>query len=271
MYNITMVVKSNESKSDIIKRICLSERLDCNDHFAFSCIMIKESEETYKLKINCLQPFEDNPYTMTTLIDKLFEHPGRNAKYVVPPLKDFFVVFAPSLHKMVHQLHPRYCKLIPDKEDLFQTLSLVIVNLYNKGYYIHKRLIYKSFVNELNMQIRKSKYYTNIKSLDEPIGMDAEGNIITYLDKLECPKSSLVAYGLTHYTDNDYWDKKYEQLEKIMLKDMGKFQFDRIMIQIKTKTIDSKTSRILSKYREMFSPDYIPRPNAKGKAKRGTR
>jgi hypothetical protein len=54
-----------------------------------------------------------------------------------------------------------------------------------------------------------------------------------------------------------------------MLEDMSELQFERILIQLKTNTVDGNTSYKLDKYRQIFNPGYIPRPNAKGKPKGG--
>ena len=56
-----------------------------------------------------------------------------------------------------------------------------------------------------------------------------------------------------------------------MLKDMPEWQFNRILLQLKTNTIDRRTSYLLDKYRQEFNPGYTPRPNAKNKPKGGNK
>ena len=170
---------------------------------------------------------------------------------------------------MVARAHPRYENIIPEREELLSILYLTIMKLYNQGYYLHQTLIYKSFINELNMECRKLKGLSMTDSLDAPIGEDDDGKSITLLDQIADPDSSAWAHRCKHYTDEDYWDDMFEQIKAAMLEDMSELQFERILIQLKTMTVDRSTSYKLDKYREIFNPDYTPRPNAKGKNRGG--
>lgn len=268
MYNINVVVKPDETVNDIIEQICLSENIEYDDPFAFSAIMVKDSEQENfsKLKINCIEPVEDNPFTPLTLIKTLFEKPAKEngIRYVVAPLEQYLSIYKPMLLKMVNDVYPHYKNLIPDKEDIMSILYLTIVRLNHKGYYLHNHLIRKSFINELNMEVRKSKYFENVQSLDAQFGQDEEGSTLTLGDQLPCPVSTEIAREQMYYTEEDYWQDMFEEIRAAMLEDMSQLSFDRIMIQIKSKTIETSTSRILSKYRQEFNPGYIPRPNRKG-------
>lgn len=261
MYNINVVVKPDETVNDIIEQICLSENINCDDHFAFSAIMRKSKthEDCNELKINCLEVKESNPFTPVSLITSLYDCPPKHndVRYVMVPLEQYLTVFRPMLNKMVNRAYPFYKKLIPDKEDMMSILSLKIVELSNKGYYLHNYLIYKTFINALNMEVRKLKKF-DMRSLDAPIGHE-EGKIITLYDTLPCPIESEKARLRVECTED-----LYENLKQAMLKDMSQFAFDRILIQLKSRTVDVNTSRILSKYRDIFNPDFIPRPNSRG-------
>ena len=89
------------------------------------------------------------------------------------------------------------------------------------------------------------------------------------LDQIADPDATEWAKGTTTYTETDYWNDMYERIKTKMLEDMSQFQFDRIMIQLKSNTIDGSTAYKLDKYRRMFNPGYTPRPNAKGKNRGG--
>jgi hypothetical protein len=276
MNNINLVIKPDETMNDIIEQICLSEDIGYDDPFAFSAIMVrnKTRRDYFDLKINCIEPQEDNPYTPLSLIEKLFsmQEKENGIRCVVAPLEQYLTVHRPMLLKMTNKVYPRYQKLIPDKEDLLSTLFLVIVKLNNKGYYLHNRLIYKTFINELNMEVRKIKYYHgNIQSLDAPIGCSEDGEPICLLDQLECPISTEEARQLTHYTEADYREDLFNEIKSAMLEKMSELSFERILIQLGSKTVDTRTSRMLSKVREELNPGYIPRPNARGKSKGGKR
>ena len=258
MRNVLIRVKPGETASDLIAQICELENISHDTPFAFSAIMADD-----KLKINCLIDRE-NPYSPSTLISELFQTESKGTvRYVMPPLDLYITTFMPMLHKMVNKVYPYYKKLIPDKEDLMSILYLSIVKLYNKGYYLHNRLIYRSFVNDLNMEVRKLKNFSDICSLDAEIEGE-DGQNTTLLDLLRCEASSDEAYRQYHYTIEDYWEDEFIKVKETMLKDMSQLSFDRILIQLKTKTVTRDTSHILSKYRRILNPGYSPRPNAAG-------
>lgn len=255
MHNVNVVVKPDETATDLIEQICLSENIGYDDPFAFSAILVEN-----KLKINCIET--DNPFTPVALITQLFKS-EKAVKYVVPPLEIYLTTYKPMLYKMVNKAYPYYQKLIPDRDDLMSTLLLCIVKLHSKGYYLHNTLIYKCFTNDLNMEIRKLKHFTDCQSLDTPIGQDEDGKTITLADRVECPKASEEARQQYTYTERDYWEDMFDRIKDAMLQDMSQLSFDRILIQLKSKTITTEVSRTLTRYRKEFNPTYIPRPRAR--------
>lgn len=269
MTNVYVLIKPDETQNDVIAEICDDCGIGPNEHFAFSAIMTpdKEDDGYYRLKINCLVPVEENLYTPTSLVFELFskEEPPNKVRYVQPPIEQWLTVFRPLLMKIVARTHPRYETLIPEREELVSIMYLVIMKLYNQGYYLHQTLIQKAFVNELNMECRKLKGLNVTDSLDAPIGEDDDGKPITLLDQIADPESTVQF----EYTEEDYWNDMYERIKARMLQDMSQLQFDRILIQLKTHTVDRATSYKLDQYRELFNPGYVPRPNAKGKNRGG--
>lgn len=275
MTNVNVLIKPEETQNDIIAEICDDCGIGPNEHFAFSAIMTpdKEDDGYYHLKINCLNPMSENPFTPRDLVKNLLSkpEPPNKVRYVQPPIEQWLTVFRPLLMKMVTKVHPRYENLIPDREELVSLLYLTVMKLYNQGYYLHQTLIQKSFVNELNMECRKLKGLAITDSLDAPIGEDDDGKPMTLLDQIADPESSAWADRAKHYTEEDYWDDMFERIKARMLEDMSELQFDRILIQLKSMTIDRSTSYKLDKYRQIFNPNYTPRPNRKGKPNGGAK
>lgn len=263
MHNLKIIVKPGETQTDIIEQICLSENIERDDFFAFSAIMTKDPNDPdlHNLKINCT---ENNPFTPQSLITALFNASNKDVKFVNPPLENYFSLFQPMLHSMVNKAYPYYQNLIPDKNELMCILSLTIVDLYHKGYYLHKHLIYKSFINQLNKDIRKLKNFGETLSLDEEIAQE-DGSSVTRQEQLIDPVASDIAHAQYHYTQEDFKTDRFEQVKKIMLRDMSELSFDCILLRLKSKTIDTQTSRIITKYREMLNPGCPARPNRKGR------
>lgn len=272
MTNVNVLIKPEETQNDIIAEICDDCGIGPNEHFAFSAIMTPDKDEGYyKLKINCLDPMSENPFTPRSLVKNLLSkpEPPNKVRYVQPPIEQWLTVFRPLLMKIVTRVHPRYENLIPDREELISILYLTVMKLYNQGYYLHQTLIQKSFVNELNMECRKLKGLVVTDSLDAPVGEDDDGKPVTLLDQIADPDASAWARRCTSYTEEDYWDDMFQRIKARMLEDMSELQFDRILIQLKTMTVDRSTSYKLDKYRQIFNPGYTPRPTAKGQPKGG--
>lgn len=261
--NITVLVKPEETLSDLMQEVAVDNDLTLDEPFAFSAIKGKDN----KIKINCIEPAEHNPYSIRTLFNLLFhkksDYDAPIITYAQPPLEQWLDAYKPMLYNMVNRAHPYYSKLISNRDDMLSSLYFVVVKLYNKGYYLHQHLIYKAFINQLNMEVRQLKLHQNNMSLEEPLGHDEEGKAITLLDTLCDQQSTDEAYNLSHYSMNDYLEDLFNQLKETMLEDMSQLSFDRILLQLKSKTVTTQTSRILSKYRDIFNPSYIPRPNAR--------
>lgn len=265
MHNLKVVVRECDSAADTIRSIADKTNIHPDDPFAFSCIMTRDSKDNsiFNIKINMLE--DNNPYSITELISKLYKQDVKDIMYVVPPLEQYVDVYRPLLCKMVNKAYKVYANLIPEKEELMGILMLQIVQLYNKGYYLHNNLIYKSFINACNMEIRKLKYHDNDISMDEVVS-SKEGDVSLH-DMIADPGSSYDAHSQYHYTEEDYWHDVFELIKDNMLKEMSKLSFDRILFQLQNKCVDNQTSKILMKYREKFNPGLVLRPNRKKQTK----
>lgn len=272
MTNVKVLIKPDETTLDIIAEICEECNISPDEPFAFSAIMTPDKDDGYyKLKINCIEPSSENPYTPESLVTSLMrgKEQANKVRYVQPPLEQWLTIFRPFLLKLVNRVHPRYQQLIPEREELLSLLYLCVIRLHRKGYYLHNTLIHNSFINELNMECRKLKGDTKTDSLDAPIGQDDDGKDVTLLDQLADTDSTNWARRCLTYTDDDYWGDMFEAVKARMLEDMSEFAFERILLQLRTGTVDRSTSYKLDKYRQIFNPDYVPRPNAKGKNRGG--
>lgn len=267
MYNIKVLIKPDETLQDVIAELCDEGNVGPDEHFCFSAIMTPVADGCREMKLNCLLTKEDNPYSATDVAHDLLRRPvvpPNGVVYLQPPLEQWLTVFRPLLMNMVTRAKWRYERLIPDYDDHLSILYASVLSLYNKGYYLHNTLIFKTYINALNMECRRLKHFQNIESLDAPIGDDEEGKEITLLDQIA---------DSSHEDDeaNEYWHEKFETLKAKMLQDMSQLQFERILIQLATRTVDRSTSYKLDKYRQIFSPGWSRRPGAKNKNKGGNK
>lgn len=118
----------------------------------------------------------------TVLKDKkLKEH-----KYVIgykqPSLDVMCTLFEPCINKLANNVKQRWNNL--EYEDLCQTCKLVMCILYKKGYYIHKHLLEKSFINYVLMSLRKERDKPALVSLNDVFSKSEGQDDITFEDKL---------------------------------------------------------------------------------------
>lgn len=85
--------------------------------------------------------------------------------YGQPPIEIALEAFDPFVHKLAKYEKSRWSHL--DYEDLCQTCRLVMIKLYRKGYYVHKRLLQKAFNNEVLMSIRHEKNSPGVVSFED--------------------------------------------------------------------------------------------------------
>lgn len=273
MINHSVLILPDATPADIIESICIDKDVGQNEPFCFSAIMRPDKNDpaNYTIKINSLEPQSANPFSPETLVYTLLsqDEPSNGIRYLQPPLEQWLEIFRPLLTSLARKVHPRYNTLIPDYEEVLSILYECVVKLHRQGYYLHNTIIKKTFINALNYECRVLKSLQITDSLDAPIGCDDEGKEITLVDQIADPDASEWARRCAEYTEEDFWEDRFEEIKARMLEDMSELAFKRILIQLKTNTVDRHTSYILDKYRRIFNPNYTPRPNAKGKNRGG--
>lgn len=270
MKNYNVLIMPDETATDLTSRLCDLYNVGPNEPFCFSAIAKPADNPTHRrVKINALDEQADNPYTIAELVMLLYEDElfHKEISFIQPPLELWLVTFKPLLLSMVDRVYSRYERLIPDREEQLSILYLSVIKLYNQKYYLHKTVVYKTFVNDLNYECRKLKGIS-LESLDAPVGQDDDGKDLTLLDKLADPDAEFVDK-VCKNTDDDYWHEKFLAIKERMLQDMSELAFERILIQLMCKSVDRGTAYQLDKYRALFNPGYVPRPNARGKNRGG--
>lgn len=252
MHNYVFVIKQEQTLSDLIEEISEETSCELDDIFIFSAMY---NEKKHELRLNCTK--NNNAYSMSHLMDWLEEcltHPDET-HYKNAPIEQWLIQFEPSLANLVEEVYPRYKKMYPDKNDLKSILYLSIMKLYDKGYYLHKFIIRKTFVNDLNRSIRKEKYFADKRSLDQPLSSD---NSFTLADVVPDKEDAIMTY-----EERDYSEYLFNLIKTEMLTKMSELSFDMILLQIQSKTITPNTAKVLRDLRKKFSPNTAKRRNRK--------
>ena len=85
--------------------------------------------------------------------------------YNQPDIETMLEAYDPLINKLAKQQGERWKCF--EHEDLCQMCRLTMIKLYRKGYYIHKRLLYKSFNNDILMSLRHERNRPTIVSFED--------------------------------------------------------------------------------------------------------
>lgn len=142
-----------------------------------------------------------------------------------PPLELMVELYQPMIAKMATRLNLQWKQF--EYEDLVSMGNLVMVQLYNKGYYLNKYLIKTALNNEVLMQCRNFKDQPLIVSIYDKVNGEAKSDSedINYSDVIE---------------DESYKEKEeqedlqelekyvFEQVKDIIIEKIGQRQWDQL-------------------------------------------
>lgn len=258
MGSIYITLKEGETPEDMVQEL-IDEYAELTgnylleyEHVFFRAILPERDDGQRIIKVDFFYDKIFNSrrlYSAEEIAYKLLCNPtiGKHAIYVQPDLSLWFEMFDNVLNQMTTTVQPRYEKLIPSFDELKSSLCYVVVQLYNKGYYLSRPLIFKAFVNQLNMEVRKTKLFQNMQSLHDPIeDLDEQ---LTIEDMLEDPDSTKWAEDTRHISEEEYDEELLKKVKKACLMVMSPLRYERMLSQICTKTISVDTAKDLQKLR----------------------
>lgn len=165
------------------------ENLLENIPMLYSYIVFKKNDE-FVIQLNISQTERYNTLTVNKcindIVNKLINtdniQEGKVLCYDQPPIEILVEAFDPLVNKLALQQLEHWKQY--EHDDLCQTCRLVMVTLYNKGYYLHKSLISKAFSNEILMEIRHDRDKPLMLSLDDAFYRPIKGGSeeLTYAD-----------------------------------------------------------------------------------------
>lgn len=146
----------------------------------------------------------------------------------------------PLILKLAKEQHDAWEHL--EMEDLIQMCNLVICDLYYRGYYIHKNLIRRAFINYVLMHIRKDKGKPNIVSLEQDYGKSDNDERISIKDMI--PDVKLL---------NEQSDKEDKEVENQILTEMrdvvisiiGPRQYDQMLREYGNKQTTNWSRKLM--------------------------
>ena len=228
---LSLAISIKSSDDDIIDKI----RKSLKDIHALYSYLIYAKYKNNKLvgwliEYNFSQTDEYNTLDCSIIVDDIIFAilNNRNATqsvigYKQPSIELMLELYKPLMRKMALEQSEKWTCL--DYEDALSLCQYTMIRLYKKGYYIHKRLLYKSFENHILMQLRCEKNKPDIISLDHVVHSDGESGVITLGDVLPDTDAELKA---EEELEKEVIDAIFEEVKTMIIDFIGERQFEQL-------------------------------------------
>lgn len=177
------------------------------------------------------------------------------------PIETYILLHEPMIEKMAKQIQSQWSKL--ELEDLCQICRMCCVELYNKGYYLHKRLIWTTFKNRVTEEIRPLKKRGNVvsiydKSYDNP---DDEKDLTIEDTIVDTDAVYAVQDEMIRLSEKLI----FEEVKDIIVDLIGSRQFDTLYRDYKNKHTTTTSRKLLIKIKSHLASLGITREDFNNK------
>lgn len=243
----------NASKESIA--LAINDYLATYSH-VYSWILYNKTKE-YRLDVLVSETVRYNTVLVETLPSVVYETLQkyrreksedfvRNRKNALafrqPPLEILCETYKPLIYSLCIQQHTCWPQI--ELEDLIQMCNLRICVLYQQGYYIHKRLLNKSFANAVLMFLRPERYKPQTISLDQ-ISKSKSGDDES-VNRVEVIEDESATQRINEAIDEidgcTFEDLVSKEMRGIVLEFVSQRTYDQWCLEYGTKTVSRSTA-----------------------------
>lgn len=162
--------------------------------------------------------------------------------YQQPSLDLFFILYEPMISKMAKRINQDWPQL--EYDDLAQICRMCCVELHNKGYYLHKSLIWTTFKNAVLEELRPLKRRGTVISIYESSNDENDKNNKT----LRLIDGLVDVDALNTLQDQDYKDAEmaiFAEVKDIIVDFVGQRRFDALFRDYKHKHTTGASRKLL--------------------------
>ena len=154
-------------------------------------------------------------------------------------------LYEPLISKLASEQHNKWSRYI-EYDDLLQICKEQVCILYNKGYYIHRLLLYRTFNNAVLMYMKKIRHNVQAISLDEIVDSDDYGS----LSIKDCIPDQLLIDSLYDAEEREYNHDLCMELKKIIVQFSSQRQYEQLLNSYGTKTTDAWSRKFMQKVKK---------------------
>lgn len=195
--------------------------------------------KSYRLEVLYSMIERYNTINISTIVERVSlaiakdnEPSSKLIGYKQPPLEILIRAYEPLIINLAKRQHEHWREI--EIEDLQQMCRLVICILYNSGYYIHKKLIVKTFNNYVLQYLKHERYRPTIVSLDEPI--KAKGENLTVKDVIKDDDYEQKIQDEEDYEENLTFLNEFRSL---VIQEIGERSYEQLLKQYSNKSTDA--------------------------------
>lgn len=241
-------------KENVLTKVCKTLKNDSivdleipNISKIFSYIVYHNNGE-FEIQYNISQTNKYNTIKMCEVINNITDAIN---KY--DGLKKVVIYKQPSLELLLKLYKGLIIKLSKEQkqswqflelDDLIQMCSLVICDLYYKGYYIHKNLIRRAFINYVLLHIKKERNKPLIVSLEQEYSKKDDDDKVTIADMIP-DKQQLYA---EIDSDNEEVQRKIlQEVKDIVVDFIGIRQYDQLLREYTNKQTTEWSRKLMQR------------------------
>lgn len=235
------LVKNERAYSIAYLRKCSDEQLtgivtsmDSTVSKVYSYAIFIDKQPATMLRIEVLYSYtvRYNTISLQTIVDAV-KHTINTVQgdklvaYKQPPLDILVHTYEPLILKLAKQQQEHWQHL--ELDDLMQMARLCICILYNSGYYVHKKLIIRTFNNYVLQMLRKERYRPTILSLDAPL---PQSDKLTIGDVI---RDTSYDERMQNEEDREEDLTFLKEFRAIVIRDIGERQYEQLLKQYSAK------------------------------------
>lgn len=244
--NVSKTIKVGEDVEDAILNL---HKIDMVNSFIVYGVYADDKLIAWNINFNVSQTDAYNTISKQDIIEHLDKHLyasiNGEKKYVIcymqPQLDLLIKLYKPLIIHLAKEQHHQWKYL--EIEDLVQMCNLVICDLYYKGYYVHKRLIRRAYINYVLMHIRKDKNKPTTISFEQEYYMSDDDDAITVENKI--PDNTMVEELDDKYT-SEVDAKVLNEMKQLVIDFIGPRQYDQLLREYSNKSTTAWSRKLMT-------------------------
>ena len=243
----TILIQQTEEEGLIEKTISENNPFDRIYSYILYSLGTEECPQGWKLSIMSSSINEYNTFDESELLKYVIsniEHPKNSPiiGFKQPPLEILVEVLEPLIASFAQKENMKWKQL--EYDDLYQECYLCLCNLYNKGYFINKRLLWRTFDNKIMEIMRQHANDPVIVSTNEVISEDDEVCTIEMI-----LRDTDAEYAEIDKTANEMTKNVYQDVCKLIKEVLGERRGDQLIKSYTTRNTDSYSTSVMLKIR----------------------